>query len=170
MLKIRFVFDNLACGCRNRWWINRRCRVLVCTSRGFRKGQALVELALLAPWIFFLFISAADIGFCLVADIDVQNAARTAALYSSSASAPASGECAAATQELQSLPNYADVAAAACSGTPFQVAFVQLTSGADGNPAVQVTVTYQTIPLIPVPLVFSGALTFVRTVEMPMRP
>ena len=42
--------------------------------------------------------------------------------------------------------------------------------GIDGNPAAQVTVTYQTIPLVPVPLLFSGPLTFVRTVEMPMRP
>ena len=50
------------------------------------RGQALVELAILAPWIFFLFISVVDTGFCLVAVIGVQNAARAAALYTSSLS------------------------------------------------------------------------------------
>ena len=49
----------------------------------------------------------------------------------------------------------------------FRSTFLQLASGIDRNPAAQVTVTYQTIPLVPVPLLFSGPLTFVRTVEMP---
>jgi Flp pilus assembly protein TadG len=134
------------------------------------RGQALIELAILAPWIFFLFISVVDTGFCIVAAISVQNAARAAALYTSSRSAPAGGSCAAVTQNLQSLPNYAAVASAGCSSLPLQVTFQQLASGIDGNPAAQVTVTYQTIQLIPVPVLFSGPVTFVRTVQMPMRP
>lgn len=132
-------------------------------------GQALIELAILAPWIFFLFISVADLGFCTYAAIAVENAARAAALYTSSGSANPSGACAVVTQELQSLPNYADVANTACSAAPLQVAFLQLASGVDGNPAAQVTVTYQTIPLVPVPLLFSGPFTIVRAVEMPLR-
>jgi Flp pilus assembly protein TadG len=134
------------------------------------RGQALIELAILAPWIFFLFIAVVDTGFCVVAAISVQNAARAAALYTSSRSAPPGGSCAAVTQELQSMPNYAAVASAGCSSLPLQVTFLPLASGIDGNPASRVTVTYQTIPLVPVPLLFSGPVTLISTVEMPMRP
>ncbi len=140
------------------------------SKRSHRKGQAIIELAILAPWIFFLFISVADFGFCSYAAISIQNAARSAVLYTSSSSAAASdstGACAVVRRELQSLPNYSS-SNAACSAAPLQVTAQKLSAGPDGNPAAQVTVTYQTIPLVPVPLLFSGSLTLVRTVEMPL--
>ena len=118
-----------------------------------------------------MFISIADAGFSTFAVISVQNAARAAALYTSSSSAAAgdsAGACAVVRQELQSLPNYTD-SNASCSAAPLQVTALKLTSGVDGNPATRVTVTYQTIPLIPVPLLFSGALTLVRIAEMPLQ-
>jgi Flp pilus assembly protein TadG len=140
-----------------------------CLSR--RRGQALTELAILAPWIFGLFICAADFGFCSVAAIGVQNAARAAAIYASSSPAAASDSLSACTvvrQELQSLPNYID-SNAACSSAPLQVTAQSLVSGVDGGPAARVTVTYQTIPLIYVPLLFSGPFTIVKVVDMPLR-
>src|SRR5438128_767679 len=42
-------------------------------------GHAVIEIALLAPWIFFLFAGTLDMGFYLSALIATQNAARVAA-------------------------------------------------------------------------------------------
>ncbi len=135
-----------------------------------RKGQALVELVIVAPWIFFLFIAIADTGFCTVAAIGVQNAARAAALNASASSAAAidaADACAVVRQELQSLPNIGS--STGCAGLPLQVTTQKLDAGIDGSPAALVTVTYQTIPLVPVPLLFSGTVTLVKSVQMPLR-
>ncbi len=113
--------------------------------RSGRSGQALVELALLAPWIFFLFITIVDAGLCTVAYIAVQNAARAGAM--APWAGPASDPCTVAIQELQSLPSSGSNAS--CSRSRLQES--------DGTYATQVTVTYRTIPLIPVPLLFSGS-------------
>jgi len=85
-----------------------------------RRGQALIEFAMLAPLIFFLFISVADAGFCSVAAIGVQNAARVGALYTSSSSSAATdsaGACDVVRQELQALPNFSG-SNSACSSAP----------------------------------------------------
>lgn len=137
-----------------------------------RRGQALIEFAMLAPLIFFLFISVADAGFCSVAAIGVQNAARVGALYTSSSSSAATdsaGACDVVRQELQALPNFSG-SNSACSSAPLQVTAQKIDSGVGGTPIASVTVTYRTIPLIPVPLLYSGPFTIVRTVQMPVRP
>jgi len=132
------------------------------------RGQALVELAILAPWIFFLFISVVDTGFCLVALIGVQNAARAAALYTSSLSVtanttPASAACGVVRNELQALPGYSSSSNTNCSSASLQVTASQNTA------QTVVTVTYQTISLIPVPGLFSGPYTITRSATFPTR-
>ena len=42
-------------------------------------GNSIVEVALLAPWIFFLFVGIFDLGFFTYAVICTENAARAAA-------------------------------------------------------------------------------------------
>jgi Flp pilus assembly protein TadG len=131
------------------------------------RGQALVELAILAPWIFFLFVSAVDTGFCLVAAISVQNAARAAALdissssVSVSTSAAQTAACTVVTNELQSLPNHV-LFQTGCAAAPLQVMTQTGTQ-------MVVTVNYQTISLIPVPGLFSGPYTITRSATFPMR-
>jgi len=50
-------------------------------------GQAIVETALLVPWIFFLFVGVFDLGFYAYGAICTQSAARAAAIQTA-----ASGE------------------------------------------------------------------------------
>ncbi|HEY3376701.1 MAG TPA: TadE family protein, partial [Armatimonadota bacterium] len=51
-----------------------------------RRGQAMVEVTLMAPWIVFLFIGIFDFGFYAYAAICTQNAARAVALASAQTS------------------------------------------------------------------------------------
>src|SRR5260370_28240415 len=76
--------------------------------RGPTSGHAVIETALMAPWIFFLFIGIFDVGFYAYAGIVTANAARVAALYTSSsvgAAGDSAGACAYALEEMRSLPN-----------------------------------------------------------------
>src|SRR5689334_13515139 len=82
------------------------------TARGRRparrtSGHAVVEMALMAPWIFFLFMAVIDIGFFLYACITTQNAARAAVMYTSYTSgsvADQAGACTRVLQEVTSMP------------------------------------------------------------------
>jgi hypothetical protein len=71
------------------------------------RGQAIVEVTLMAPWIFFLFIGITDLGFYAYAAICTQNAARAAAVRTAadgfSQTQPLA--CTAALNELYWLPN-----------------------------------------------------------------
>jgi Flp pilus assembly protein TadG len=119
------------------------------------RGQALVELAIVAPWIFFLFMYVVDTGICMVAAISVQNAARAAALYYASTSgATFNKACSVVTNQLQSLPN----APANCSSASLQLSVTTSTSA----PAV-ITVTYQTPMPIYAPPFFSGTYQIKRS-------
>ncbi len=126
------------------------------------RGQALVELAIVAPWIFLMFIYAVDTGFCLVAAIGVQNAARAAALYYATTSSPTfSNACTVVTNQLQSLPN----PPANCSSVSLQLTVTTSTKA----PAV-ITVTYQTQLPIYAPLFPSGTKTIARSATYATRP
>jgi len=131
------------------------------------RGNSVVETALMAPWIFLLFIGVLDFGFYAYAAISTQEAARVAALYTSSSSSNASdsiGACKYALKALQDLPNVG--AGATCGvGQPIQVTAISIASGADGMPASQVSVTYQSIPMIPIPGLM-GQMTITRTAQM----
>jgi Flp pilus assembly protein TadG len=133
--------------------------------RRLQRGHAVIEVALMAPWIFFLFAGALDIGFYTNALIATENAARVAAEYTSKStntSTASDAACRYALDEMSSLANVQKLSS--CSGTPLTVTATQVT-GPDGKLASQVTVTYQTDFLIPIPGL-TAQLTMTRTVKM----
>ena len=139
--------------------------------RSSRKGHAVVETALIAPWIFFLFVGILDFGFYAYGLISVQNAARVAALRAGSGGGTANDQvlaCNLARQELRWMPNIKNLAAPyTCASAPLKVD-VNTNPGytdAEGNPATWVQVTYQTVQLIPIPGLVTGRATISRRVE-----
>lgn len=172
--------------------------------RGTR-GQAMVEVALLSPWIFFLFIGVMDTGFFCYTAICVENAARAAAVRTAASQEQVSVTandfaCQAAWNELSNLPNvYQATPVSTCAGLPAGVTVVTKTlcgsatvnivgcvagstcSDCDGTPwdkypvpkaaqvskaaSSQVTVTYTSVPLVPVPGIFPSKYTLTRIAE-----
>src|SRR5579863_3558338 len=97
------------------------------------RGQAMVEVALLSPWIFFLFVGVMDTGFFCYTAICVENAARAAAFSTAVSQTEVSGTsndnaCVAAWNELSNLPNvYSATPPTGCSGLPAVVTVVTKT-------------------------------------------
>ncbi|MBV9498105.1 MAG: pilus assembly protein [Acidobacteriaceae bacterium] len=117
--------------------------------------------------LFFLIIGTFDIGYLINALMTVENAARIAALDTSASSGTAGSSsiaCADILKELAELPNHGQLPSS-CNASPLQVTATAIASGPDGNPASKVTVTYQTIQLIPIPGL-PGNLSITRVVEM----
>src|SRR5687767_4549994 len=137
-------------------------------SKRFRttcRGHAVLEVALLSPWLFFLFIGALDMGFYAHAIIATQNAARAAAAYTSRTStkaADSTSACKYALAELKAMSNARSLTT--CNSSPLIVTASAVT-GADGWLASSVSVTYQTDKLIPIPGL-AGQLNVTRTVQM----
>lgn len=131
------------------------------------RGSALVELALTFPMLFFLLLAVVNMGLYCYSLIAVQDAARMVALYASSSvgNGNTSGACQYLLSNLSKLPNLSGVTS--CSSLPARLTLTSVT-GPDSNPAVQVTVSYQTISLVPV-YGLPGQLTITRTVEARMR-
>jgi Flp pilus assembly protein TadG len=141
-----------------------------------RRGNAAIEVAVLSPWIFFLFLGVFDSGFYMYGAISTANAARVAALYTSSGPNTLDdsfGACQIALEEMRQLPNVkagvscpaSCAAGTACTAGPVTFTAVSMGAGADGSPASQVTVQYQTMQLITLPG-FAGQMTLKRTVQM----
>jgi len=136
-----------------------------------RRGTAVVEVALLMPWIAFLFVGVFDFGFYSYAAIATQNAARAAAIQLASG---ATNSCAAALAELRMLPNTTGLTT--CTAAPVQVSDLTLTNAttppcADCSlnttaTSRQATVTYQSIPLVPIPGILTGRLSLTRIAEV----
>ena len=129
------------------------------------RGHSVVEVALLCPWIFFLFAGTLDAGFYAYAMISTQHAARAAAEYTSRSTATAKdsmGACQYALDGLYGMPNVRNLSS--CGGAPLTVSADQVT-GVDGAQASSVSVTYQTNMLIPIPGLM-GKLNVTRTVQM----
>ena len=126
------------------------------------RGSAFVELTLTFPMLFFLLLGVVDMGFYCYSLISVQDAARTVALYLSSAvgNNNTTAACQYLLSNLSKMPNLSGVST--CSGSPLTLTATAVT-GPDSNPAVQVTVSYQTINLIPI-YGLPGQLTITRTV------
>jgi len=150
----------------------------------------MIEVALMAPWIFFLFVGVFDFGFFAYSSIATENAARAAAVQTAQDiySQTQTLACNAALNELNNLPNVIGITS--CNALPVIVTRTTLcdssatgvpgcgggatsTTPADygfasGNRAASslVQVTYQSIPLIPIPGVLPGQITFNRTAEM----
>ena len=139
--------------------------------RDSRHGQALLEISLMMPWILFLFIAVFDFGFYMYAVINTQNAARVAALYTSSSPSVVSdstGACTYVLGEMNGLPNVRSLSS--CSGD-LTVTAQSIASGSspDGSAASRVTVAYTTVQLIPIPWL-AGKIQISRTVEMRASP
>lgn len=134
-------------------------------ARGCRRGHAALEMAFLAPWLFFLFAGAFDMGYYSNALIATANAARVAALYTSASPASAEdagGACLYALGELQGLPNARTLTT--CAAAPVIVT-ATLVTDEYGQPASEVTVQYDTPQLIPIPGL-RGQLTVTRKARM----
>jgi len=157
-------------------------------------GNSIVEMALLAPWVFFLFVGIFDLGFYAYGIICTQNAARAAAIQTASSVGVQSPDiaCAAAWSELQGLPNVAGITQdctklpvivtqkTLCDSTKVQPTTLSslcvsgsqcadCSSTADPNghsASSQVSVQYQSIPLVPIPGLLTGRLTITRIMEM----
>jgi Flp pilus assembly protein TadG len=145
---------------------------VVATRRKRReRGNALIELTLIAPWLLFLFVGVVDMGFFTYSLIAVENAARIGAEYTSGSSVLAADQanaCIKVRKELAMLPSVAGLAN--CSGPTLTVTAVYLPTGPDLKPATSVSVTYQGIGLIPIPGLLTGRLTFTRNVQMRVKP
>lgn len=156
-------------------------------------GGAIVEVALLAPWIFFLFVGVFDLGFYTYGAICTQNAARAASIQTASsvgAYYQSDGlACTAALNELSLMPNVVGVSS--CSAFPVKVVRKTLCSdmskvtyvncdaldssilnpsGTPPNPTAypassQVAVTYQSSQFIPIPGILTDKLTITRIAE-----
>ena len=134
-----------------------------------RKGNNIIEFAILAPWYLFLSVGAFDMGIYNYALIGVQNAARTVAQYCSiSSTTCAAGNttpCLYALDQLTDLPNMGSSVTTCTSPSPVTVSVTYVT-GPDGNTAAQVTVSYTSPNLIPLPNSIPSQYTASRTVTM----
>src|SRR5258708_26939703 len=105
-----------------------------------RRGSALLEITLLSPWIFFLFIFVIDMGFFCYSLIAVENAARTGAEYTSKSPLLAGSSqtaCDAAKLELSMLPNITFTST--CNASPLVVTAVPVLVGLDGSTGTPAT-------------------------------
>jgi len=125
-------------------------------GRDSRRGAAIVELALLSPFLLFLFVIVVDFGRVFYYSQTVQNAARAGALYLSDDVSKASSP-------------YADVTAAARADatnlSPAPTVSSSTGNDANGNPYVRVTVTWTFNPVMHLPGL-PASLNISRTVQM----
>jgi len=166
-----------------------------CPSKRRRNGHSVMEVALMAPWIFFLFVGILDAGFYSYAAICTQNAARAAALQTAAGVGAQSDTiaCLAALSELKFLPNVKALSLTTCGANAAAITAAApvavqrktlcatatvipttLTCDAPGcadctqdNKAAssQVAVTYQTDKMVNVPGIITNQLTLTRVVE-----
>jgi len=169
----------------------KRQKMLVSKRKQAERGNAIVEMAFLAPWVFFIFVGVFDFGFYAYAAICTQNAARAGAMRTSvdpySQAAGSALACSAAIPEMNMLPNLRGVASCGSGSSLVVTQSTRCGSSTDttvvttcpnSNPACAdctttpqaastfVAVTYTSIPLIPIPGMLPGKLTFTRTAEM----
>jgi hypothetical protein len=138
------------------------------TFKSVRKtrGAATMELALLSPWVIFLFIGALDWGFYAVSLITMENATRVAAVYAADGNYNDSLHiCEVLVNEMASLSNMQGVTT--CGGSsPVSFSSPLQDPGPDGKPAVIMSVTYTTPQMIPIPGLLASKFTITRTVKM----
>ena len=135
-----------------------------------RRGGSVLEMALLMPWYVFLFVGAFDWGYYAHALISTQAAARTAALYTSTSATTANDQSTACLYALDELKISSNVPnTSTCNADPVVVTASKVNSGADGQPAATVTVSYHTLSLIPIPGLLDKQFWIVQTVQMKLR-
>lgn len=140
-----------------------------------RSGHAVVEMAMMAPWIFLLFIMVFDLGFYNFAAIATANAARAGLMHttrSSSYALDTTTACQIALRELRGMPNVpgtmttcAASKGAITDSAPVAVELSTL-AGPDATTlgAAQVAVTYRSPQLFPIPGLM-GRMTLTRVAE-----
>jgi Flp pilus assembly protein TadG len=131
-----------------------------------QRGHAILEAALLVPWLFFLFVGAFDLGYYSYALICAENAVRVAAEYTATSGFTAddsSTACALALKEFATVPSMNGVTS--CGSLPLKVAATIVTV-VDGSQASQVSVQFQSGQMIPIPGLLSGKLTVTRVAQM----
>ena len=141
----------------------------VLSKRALSRGGATMELALLSPWVFLLFIGALDWGFYGYSLISLQAAARSAILYTSSSAATATNvgnACTIVLGELRKLSNIG-TGTTTCDSNPLVTATA--ITGPDLAPAAQVTVRYQSPAMIPIPGLLTKQYTITRVAKMRIR-
>ena len=142
-----------------------------------RRGNSFVEVALLAPWIFFLFVGVLDFGFYAYSFIATENAARAAALLTSRSQSSANDPngtgpgCAIVLAELYSTANGRQ--ATNCGTAP--VVYSSVLKKIGSYTFAEVTVTYSPVVMIPIPGVFNPGgniqtFTITRQVRMAIDP
>jgi len=133
-----------------------------------RHGHAVMEFALFLPFLLFTFVGVFDWGNYSWALMKTEGAARLAALYTSSSSSTATDSTGACTYALAELSDASNIAGKTACTSPLTVTAAAVT-GPDGNNASQVTVSYQTVALIPIPGLLPGQMTITRAVTMMLR-
>ena len=127
----------------------------------------MLELALLSPWIIFLFIGALDWGFYAYSLITLEDATRAAVTYAASGSSnytQTAAICTIVTDEMKTLIKMNG--SATCGGSsPVSISSTQVT-GPDNATAVQVSVTYTTPQMIPIPGLLAKQFTITRSLTM----
>jgi TadE-like protein len=137
------------------------------TNRKSRRGNAVIEVALMAPWIFFLFVGVLDFGFYAYAFISVETAVRAAALLTSQSKTSASDQpdaCTLVLNQLQGASSYGVPLSANCGLSaprftkpddcvkkPCLWLNATLVTDSNGDDATRVEVQYVTIGMIPIP-------------------
>ncbi len=164
------------------------------SQKSRRQGQAVIEFALMVPWIIFLFVGVLDFGFYAYAVICTQNAARAVAM--AQATGGTAGICGAALNEMSGLPNMPDATTSNCtnypsginqSGSPallYSACASTLTATTNSDTSctgatacadctqdassisIRATVGYETLPMIPIPGLLMGQMKMQRTAEI----
>src|SRR5690349_21133184 len=112
----------------------------------------MMELVLISPWIFLLFIGALDWGFYASALISLESGVRSAVLYTAGSPTTANDSdsaCAIVLSEIRKLPNIGS-SVTSCGSNPVVTA-TKLTSGPGSATASRVSVTYTSVSLVPIP-------------------
>jgi len=163
---------------------------MVRNRRKREKGSALVEAALLMPWVWFLFVGILDSGFYTYSAMATQNAVRAVAIQAGNLGGVMTSAqmCTSARNEMGFLGNVvlmsncAASQAAVSNAAPIWVCAGILTNvsgSACGLPAatcadcgldagarsVQAVLTYQSIPLVPIPGILPEQLQLTRIAE-----
>ena len=140
-----------------------------------RAGHAAVEMALMSPWIFLLFIMVFDLGFYNYAVIATANAARSGMMYTTRSPSyvlDTTTACQIALRELRGMPNVPSTMStcaankgAITDANPVAVELAAI-AGPDATSlgAGQVAVTYMSPQLFPIPGLM-GRMTVTRVAE-----
>jgi hypothetical protein len=140
------------------------------TNISSQSGQAVIETALLLPWLVLSFMAVFDAGMYACGLISTESAARVVAVYASQSTAVANNPtsaCSYALAELRDAPGVGSTST--CTGAPVTVTAGYVASCADTLPCASVTVTYKTPTFLPLPGMMSGSLSISRSVQLPIR-